>query len=491
MVNIQNQPSPLQAMTVNGTYLESVISGYRTLTVEGRETLSLDIETINTNIRNGAKYKRRRIASRTIIVNFAIKDTTPEGFAAKFNTLKQYLYGIEEARLIFDDEPDKFFAGTFRNVTATYTGLTSTGKIEILCADPFKYSLINRIATAVNGSATINYNGTYPSHPVLTAQSADHDCGFYAFHDSAGHLVQVGNPDEQDQEEVPTGEALKMIDTIFGSSHTWAIWSRGFAQVLYGYYTDYNARSAADYIYAQPEPPEEPDYYYGPAYGTVIPNVVNVPNFELNFTHWFEPSGNQGGGFDIYVNNQGGGNICGVSIYRNKGGRIQWAMIVKGRIVKGGSYSLADNPFKGNWRTQTITKSLGTVTFNVGGVTYSVTDSDLAGHAYDAKNVSFVMYRQPGADNIGVNNALKSVLFYGTENEWQDVANKIPQGGLIEVDTGSGDISLNGALRPDLGNVSNDFEDFKLSTGINTVTFNASDWVDDAVYTLQWREVYL
>ena len=98
MVNIPNQPSPLQAMTVNGTYLESVISGYRTLTVEGRETLSLDIETINTNIRNGAKYKRRRIASRTIFVNFAIKDTTPEGFAAKFNALKQYLYGIEEAR---------------------------------------------------------------------------------------------------------------------------------------------------------------------------------------------------------------------------------------------------------------------------------------------------------------------------------------------------------------------------------------------------------
>ena len=477
-------------MTVNGTYLESVISGYRTLTVEGRETLSLDIETINTNIRNGAKYKRRRIASRTIIVNFAIKDTTPEGFAAKFNTLKQYLYGIEEARLIFDDEPDKFFAGTFRNVTATYTGLTSIGRIEILCADPFKYSLTEYTSTAANGTITAEYAGTYPAHPVLTAQSAGHDCGFYAFTDRDGHLVQVGNPTEEDQEEVPTEEAEKMIDTTFGSSHTWDIWSAGNAQILYGYYTDgYAVQSANDYIYSQPTSIHAPRYYYGPAYGTLL--SAPVPNFEASFTHWFEPSDNQGGGFDFYINNQGGGNICGVYIYHNKSGRIQVGMIVKGTVVKQVSFSLADNPFKGAWRTQTITKSLGTITFNVGGVTYSVTDPDLAGHAYDAYNVSFVMYRQPSADGIGANNALKSILFYGTENEWRDIANKIPQNGLIEVDTGSGDISLNGALRPDLGSINNDFEDFKLETGINTVTCNASDWVDDAVYTMKYREVFM
>lgn len=491
MVNIQNQPSPLQAMTVNGTYLESVISGYRTLTVEGRETLSLDIETINTNIRNGAKYKRRRIASRTIIVNFAIKDTTPEGFAAKFNTLKQYLYGIEEARLIFNDEPDKFFAGTFRNVTATYTGLTSTGRIEILCADPFKYSLTEYTVGAENGEISVTYGGTYPAYPILTAQSADHDCGFYAFTDRDGHLVQVGNPTEEDQEEVPSETARKMVDTQFGSGHDWYTWSWARARLLYGYYTDnYSAGTSADYIYSYTAfPGAEPDYYYGPAYGTYLREPV--PNFNVSFTHWFEPSGNQGGGFDFYINNQGGSNIAGVSIYRNKNGRVLWSMIVKGNVVKGGSYSLADNPFKDAWRTQTITKSLGTVTFNLGGVTYSVTDPDLAGHAYDAYNASFVFYRQPGAEDIGTNNALKAAIFYGYNNDWQDVANKIPQNGLIEVDAGSGEISLNGASRPDLGSINNDFEEFKLETGINTVTCNASDWVDDAVYTMKYREVFM
>lgn len=483
---------PIIKMQVDGQYLETLVSGYRTLTVEGREELDLDVINAEIDTSDGGRYLRRKIKSRVLNVRFAVEDSTPEGFAVKFKALKAELYKIKESQIIFTDEPNIYFTGTFRKITAEYIGHTvAQGVIEISCADPFKYSTNETTITATNGTITATYNGTYPAHPKLTAQSAEHDCGFYGF-TKGGLTIRVGNPDEQDQEEVPTGEAHKMIDTHFGSDFSqWAIWSRGFAQVLYGYYTDYNVSAATDYVYAQPEPTEEPDYYYGPAYGTVIPNVVNVPNFELNFTHWFEPSGNQGGGFDMYVNNQGGGNVCGVSIYRNKNGRVQWAMIVKGNIVKSGSYSLADNPFKGAWRTQTITKSLGTVTFNLGGVTYSVTDPELAGHAYDVKNVTFAMYRQPGADNIGVNNALQSVLFYGTENEWIDVANKIPQGGLVSIDTASGNITLNGAQSLGLGVITNNFEDFTLTPGSNTITCEASDWVDDAEYTLKYREAFL
>lgn len=493
MVNIPNQPSPLQAMTVNGTYLESVISGYRTLTVEGRETLGLDIETINTNIRNGAKYKRRRIASRTIFVNFAIKDTTPEGFAAKFNALKQYLYGIEEARLIFDDEPDKFFTGTFRTVTAAYTGLTSTGRIEILCADPFKYSLTEYTANAVNGEISVNYSGTYPAHPVLTAQSATHDCGFYSFSDQDGHLIQIGNPDEEDREEIPDDDyAYESIDANFGSNYEpyAPTWHPGDARLLYGYETgSIGFRSAPAYVYALPElPGGEPNTYFGPALGAT---TNKLPNFTCSFLHWFEPSGNQGGGFDIYFNNTGGGNICGVCIRRNKGDVIKAYLIVKGNVVKTMSYSLANNPFGSVWHTETIAKTLGTVSFNVGGTTFSVTDPDLADRSYDIKNISFVIYKQPGADQIGANNALKNIQYRGYPNTSIDFHNIIPMRGLVEVDTGSGEISVNGDAQPDIGSIYNGFEGFKLAAGENTIACSSSGWVDDAVYTMRYREVYL
>lgn len=476
---------------INGSYLESIVPGFETLYVKGREPLDLDLRSASINSRDGDIYQGRRVKGRTLEILFSLTAATPAAYIAAYNKLKGELYKVKESQLIFDDEPGYYFVGTYETIDVEYTaGQPANGSIFIFCADPFKYSVTETTVTATNGTITATYNGTYPAHPKLTAQSAEHDCGFYGF-TKDGLTVRVGNPDEQDQEEVPTGEAHKMIDTTFGSSHTWAIWSTSFAQMLYGYYTSgFVARQAADYVYSQPEQPgTEPSYYYGPAYGT--PLSAPVPNFEASFTHWFEPSGTQGGGFDFYINNQGGGNIAGVSIYRNKNGRVQWAMIVKGNIVKGGSYSLTDNPFKGAWRTQTITKSLGTVTFNLGGVTYSVTDPELAGHAYDAYNVSFVLYRQPGADNIAANNALKSVLFYGTENEWIDVANKIPQNGLVSIDTASGNITLNGAQSLGLGVITNDFEDFTLEPGSNTITCEASDWVDDANYTMTYREAYL
>lgn len=476
---------------INGSYLESIVPGFTTLYIKGREPLDLDLRNASINSRDGDIYQGRRVKGRTLEILFSLTAATPAAYSAAYNKLKGELYKVKESQLIFDDEPGYYFIGTYETIDVEYTaGQPANGSIFIFCADPFKYSTTETTITATNGTITATYNGTYPAHPVLTAQSEGHDCGYYGF-TKDGLTIRVGNPDEQDQEEVPSETARKMIDTQFGSGHSWSTWSWARARLLYGYYTDnYSAGTSADYIYSYTAfPGAEPDYYYGPAYGTYL--AEPIPNFNVSFTHWFEPSGNQGGGFDFYINNQGGSNIAGVSIYRNKNGRVQWSMIVKGNIVKGGSYSLTDNPFKGAWRTQTITKSLGTVTFNLGGVTYSVTDPDLAGHAYDAYNASFVFYRQPGAEDIGTNNALRAALFYGYNNDWQDIANKIPQNGLVSIDTKSGNITLNGAQSLGLGVITNNFEDFVLEPGSNTITCEASDWVDDAEYTLRYREAYL
>lgn len=476
---------------INGSYLESIVPGFTTLYVKGREPLDLDLRSASINSRDGDIYQGRRVKGRTLEILFSLTAATPAAYSAAYNKLKGELYKVKESQLIFDDEPGYYFVGTYETVDVEYTaGQPANGSIFIFCADPFKYSVTETTITAVNGTITATYNGTYPAHPKLIARSTGHDCGYYGF-TKDGITIRVGNPDEQDQEEVPSETARKMVDTQFGSGHDWYTWSWARARLLYGYYTDnYSAGASADYIYSYTAfPGAEPDYYYGPAYGTYL--AEPVPNFNVSFTHWFEPSGNQGGGFDFYINNQGGSNIAGVSIYRNKNGRVLWHMIVKGNIVKGGSYSLTDNPFKGAWRTQTITKSLGTVTFNLGGVTYSVTDPELAGHAYDAYNASFVFYRQPGAEDIGTNNALQAALFYGYNNDWQDIANKIPQNGLVSIDTASGNITLNGAQSLGLGVITNNFEDFTLEPGSNAITCEASDWVDDAAYTMKYREAYL
>ena len=475
---------------INGSYLESIVPGFTTLYVKGREPLDLDLRSASINSRDGDIYQGRRVKGRTLEILFSLTAATPAAYSTAYNKLKGELYKAKESQLIFDDEPGYYFVGTYETVDVEYTaGQPANGSIFIFCADPFKYSVIETTVTAVNGTITATYNGTYPAHPKLIARSTGHDCGYYGF-TKDGITVRVGNPDEQDQEEVPTDTATALVEQSFGSNYSpYTGWLASLARLLYGYKTDsQGVTSATDYIYALPGYPEEPNYYYGPALGTSVPAS---PNFELSFVNWFEPSGNQGGGFDIYINNSGGGNVCGVSIYRNKNGRVQWHMIVKGNIVKGGSYSLADNPFKGAWRTQTITKSLGTVTFNLGGVAFTVTDPELASHSYDAANISFVFYRQPGADTIGANNALKSITLRGFANTWQDVANKIPQYGNVAVDTASGRITLNGTEALGLGVITNNFEDFTLTPGSNTITCEASDWVDDANYAMTYREAYL
>ena len=482
---------------IDGQYIEDIITGFRTLGVDGREELDLDVVSSEIDTSDGGRYMRRRIKSRTLKVHFYLSDDTAAGFSAKFNALKNKLHSIKESQIIFSDDAGVYFTGTFRKLTLAYKGSEVTrGTIEILCADPFKYSLTEHTYTAVDGTITAEYGGTYPAYPILTAQSATHDCGFYSFSDDDGHLIQIGNPEEEDQEEEPTDRVVASLDSNFGTNY-WPsyapydpVWHPDRARLLYGYETESQGfQASAAYIYSLPGYPSgDPNTFFGGALGV---NIDASPNFSCSFVHWFEPSGNQGGGFDLYINNSGGGNIAGVCIRRGKGDVIKAYLIVKGKVVKTMSYTLASNPFGGVWHTETITKTLGTVSFNVGGTTFSVTDPDLADHSYDARNVSFIIYKQPGADQIGENNALKSIQFRGYASTWVDVENVIPREGLVSVDTGSGDISVNDDPQPNLGSIYNDFEDFKLSTGENTITCSSSGWVDDAVYTMKYREVFL
>ena len=482
---------------INGSYLEDIVSGFKTLYVKGREPLDLELLNISLPTRDGDIFRSRRVNARELQILFSLEAATPAAYTAAYNQLKGELYKVKNSQLIFDDEPGCYFVGTCDNIDVEYVaGQPSHGTIVISCADPFKYAVSETVINAVNGQITAEYGGTYPAYPILTAQSANHDCGFYSFEDADGHFIQIGNPEEEDQEEEPTEQVVASLNSYFGTNY-WPsyapydpVWHPDRARLLYGYETaDQGFRASAAYIYSLPVYPSgDPNTFFGGALGV---NIDASPNFSCSFAHWFEPSGNQGGGFDLYINNSGGGNIAGVCIRRGKGDVIKAYLIVKGKVVKTTSYTLANNPFGSVWRTETIAKTIGTVSFNVGGVTFTVTDPDLADHSYDARNVSFIIYKQPSADQIGENNALKSIQFRGYANTWVDVENVIPREGLVSVDTGSGEISVNDDPQPNMGSIYNDFEDFKLSTGENTITCSSSGWVDDAVYTMKYREVFL
>lgn len=56
----QGQNLPSEALMFNGSYLENVIPGYRTLYVSGREILGTEITDLETGVSDGTKYRRKR-----------------------------------------------------------------------------------------------------------------------------------------------------------------------------------------------------------------------------------------------------------------------------------------------------------------------------------------------------------------------------------------------------------------------------------------------
>lgn len=227
---------PAEAVSINGEYIEDYISGYRTLYTAGRESLEKEFESYDDTAANGSLTKFTRFPARTITVGFQLRTISPEEFREAFNRLNQML-NVEDAEIIFNDEQDKFFTGSPIMNAEIEPGLMSVkGEYQIYCADPLKYSIdwqepqpvmVEDEETGLAQTFLIDYAGTYPAYPQYIARfynpdgETDEDnvdfeqtdmvgklgsvgaCKFAAFMDDDKHILQFGNPDLEDDTDVP------------------------------------------------------------------------------------------------------------------------------------------------------------------------------------------------------------------------------------------------------------------------------------------------
>lgn len=230
---------PSEALQINGEYIENLIPGYRTLNVSGREALSKELDCFETGVRDGSKIKHRRYPARTITVTYKLTSATNEDFRDAYNKLGGIL-NCENAELIFNDEPDKFFTGTPMTIGEVEPGRNAViGEIEFLCVDPFKYSVVEYEAepTLDENSVLIDYNGTYKSFPTLEADFFDEneasddgetvnaltgsgDCGYVAFFNEDERIIQLGDPEEADGENT-YAKSQTLICSDFDKSTSW------------------------------------------------------------------------------------------------------------------------------------------------------------------------------------------------------------------------------------------------------------------------------
>ncbi len=189
---------PSEALCFNGSFIEKMVPGYRTLYTSGREGNEREVSQTESSDRDGARFRSVRRKPREIHVGFQINSRDAKDYAYKFNALKKLLKE-EEAELIFNDEPDRFFTGTLTNIEMEDTGdLCVTGELVFVCSDPYKYAVDEHSITvqADGGRATIelDYRGTVDAYPVLrTTTRAETES--LLFSDDAGNMIAIGTPD--------------------------------------------------------------------------------------------------------------------------------------------------------------------------------------------------------------------------------------------------------------------------------------------------------
>ena len=539
---------PSEALKINGVYLENKVTGYRTLYVKGREMLAPDIETYETGVRDGSTLQSKRFSARTITVGYQLIASSAEAFRAAFNALNAAL-DVEEAELIFADEPDKFFIGTPFGRGEVPAGRNAiTGEFDILCADPFKYSCTEYEVTPTLDDGTtfaIQYNGTYRSYPTLVAEFADEDddtaggltgsgdCGYVAFLSDDAAIIQLGDPDEPDTENYAKSQTLtKQIFTSYNATVAakWPInTGRTSSSAVTATGTVVVGKDAESAKLLVANSYGTGTEWHGPSITRTIPadasGHVGAKNFRLSYKQRMcmgqgKKDTKQRGLFQCLLVNVSGSKrtiVAGLSVNKNKTGKqALLKLYVNGKTVHTQYIDLTyHNKYFGYKKvvtekikkkgkvikkkriiqpalSSTIRKYGKTVTFNIGGIQKAFKVSAIANT--EVHEITFLMGKYASVTPLTYNGLFWAKFISDSCETFRDIPNKFSAGDVVEADCEDGEIYLNDARAPELGALGNDWENFCLEPGTNQIGVAWSDWVSAGSAPnckIRYREVFL
>ncbi|MCT1190998.1 phage tail protein [Lactococcus lactis] len=139
---------PTSAMSYDGTWLEELIEGYQTLTVEGREMYSLSFESQEMQV--GGVITNVKYPPRALTIKYKLEDRDPRVLQEKFDTLKAFLIRQEDVPIIFHDDLEYTFFGRFQtadNVPGDTNSIISS--FTVVCSDPFKHGKTQSVKNKV------------------------------------------------------------------------------------------------------------------------------------------------------------------------------------------------------------------------------------------------------------------------------------------------------------------------------------------------------
>lgn len=500
---------PSEALNFDGNFFEVEVKGYRTLYVKGRESMLSEIS-VASKSRNGAYYQRKRYPERYITVGFLLEAEDSETFRESFNRLNELL-DVEEKRLIFNDEPDKFFIGTPQGIGEIPTGRNHvTAEITFVCSDPFKYSVEEKEITAgVNAVTQVMYEGTFPSFPTVES-SYDEDTVWISYNLNNAEIVlgdsavgESGGTTEKlvsvssDDANPLSGVTINGANTV-GQDSFYA--QSGSLRKYTGLHGDHTLISPNNWGTGT--------NWHGPS--MTFDLGENCKNFKFKVNIWMHMTDNKVdeiGTMKILCSDASGNNLCGSILRKSEEGTFlgKRMEILQGTTVPESISKrtpiICKRGYKAgnlgaNWvdvstnAAITIEKHGGKITFTYptnGGFTYKQSYKEESYESLSCRYVTIYMSKKEGYTSMAYMGVRQVNFWHLPGDEEESERNMFYSGDVSICDVASGAVEVNGENSPQFGAITNSWESFKLEKGRNYFAVFSDQ---TPTVKLRYREVY-
>lgn len=522
---------PTEAMSWNGNFLEHLVPGYRTLYVKGREAYDVDISYNEVANRDGAFYNRRRFPPRPLTVGFQLLCADSEAFREAYNDLFAALY-VEQAEIIFNDELEFYFTGTVQSVPPPKPGMNKlVGEIQILCVDPYKHSITETVIMSEAEYHSSGFSGfkarTYAVMDLPPRFEFDfaNDCGYLALENlRTGAKIVVGD------EELADNMIVELLSHPFPNAASITsdfVQGSGVLTSLGEYQAKLQSGAHYDNAYANGTDATKygkgirvrttTEAYSGFYGGSITYNFqTELSSVVYTWEHYLVATAAQSGFHVLSLDDANGVPLVAVEYYKGPNERSQImncdivANIGTASYIKSMTVSSAEkNEYTGSGKyTGTVVaptsfgRGIGQIQFitvdeytvhvmvNIGGMVR--VDEVLVSETPVPKAAAVRFTSGRYGETAYLNqNRLLSISVESSDSIFY--ARPIQAGDLLEIDTESGDIKINGELRYDLGSLGNNFSGMALAPmGENDIQMTYSSWYDGRpVGRCYWRQKQL
>lgn len=136
----ETQPDSLsgRAMTYNGVLLDEVVEGFEVLNVYGRETTSVEIESVGVDIGSIPTYQR--LVASPITVEYRLSAKDDSSFWKAYRSLMKILIKGEDVPFSFADEDAVYFGRYSSHESIENTNNDVVTSFDLYRPRPYKYS---------------------------------------------------------------------------------------------------------------------------------------------------------------------------------------------------------------------------------------------------------------------------------------------------------------------------------------------------------------